>query len=147
MYEVWEGGSAELTQPHRASALYPTAIPTWQQISMQSDNLVGLHTSPPPPTPPPPPPPILPLPQLLLDNVLDNLELVLSLWKCRESGKEVVLQSSWDMPQSEIFQKARGATRPGVSLPVALLQILQQGHVRTVLQHHHLAQGLWICTS
>ncbi len=39
------------------------------------------------------------------------------------------------MPQSENFQKARGATRPGVSLSVTLLQILQLGHVRTVLQY------------
>ncbi len=34
-----------------------------------------------------------------------------------------------DMPQSEILQKARRATRPGVSLSVALLQILRLGHV------------------
>ncbi len=35
-----------------------------------------------------------------------------------------VLQNSSDMPQAESLRKARGATRPGVSLSVALLQIL-----------------------
>ncbi len=43
----------------------------------------------------------------------------------------LVLQNSLDMLQSENLQKARGAARHGVSLSVALLQILQLRHVHT----------------
>ncbi len=46
-----------------------------------------------------------------------------------------ILQSSSDMLQSQNLLKVRGATRPDMSLSVALLQILRLGHVRAVLQY------------
>ncbi len=46
-----------------------------------------------------------------------------------------VLQNCSDMPQSKNLQKAGGGTGPSVLLSVALLQIIQLGHVQTLLQY------------
>ncbi len=54
----------------------------------------------------------------------------------------IVLQHCSDKPQLGNLQKARGVTRSGVLLSVALLQILRLGHVQTDLQYSSTAAEL-----
>ncbi len=51
----------------------------------------------------------------------------------------IAKQFGHTLGQSENLQKARGTTRPGASLSVALLEILRLGNVRTVLQYIAIA--------